>query len=368
MNFKLYRSDMVEEASRVQRGCNPILETLLFIVIFFICQVALGVLIGIPIAGYSMYLGVMEAAGGAAADPSVLLEKINRITLVLMLYGELFCIFINLGLCRWLQKRKAWTLGFKKRNWLKEYGIGMAAGLAMMTAVVLPAWAIGALKLSVDPALGTLDSSLMLLVLFIGFLFQGMCEEVLCRGYFLNSLARRKGNMWMAIVVSAIVFAALHLANPGMTPLSFLNLTLFGVFAGIYFVKRGDLWGIGALHSLWNFAQGNIWGVAVSGNDFGASVFRCQVSENMTLLNGGSFGLEGGLLVTILLIVCSLILLRLPQKDAAPAAAAASPALSADADLHAVPEAEPAQPQEISMAEESSDAGETGGDPGEVDV
>ena len=79
----------------------------------------------------------------------------------------------------------------------------------------------------------------------------------------------------------------------------------------------------------------------------------------MTLLNGGSFGLEGGLLVTIILIAGTLILLRLPQKDAAPAAETVSPDLWCAEDPAMVQASAPSQNQEfIPTAESAADAGE----------
>ena len=67
-------------------------------------------------------------------------------------------------------------------------------------------------------------------VLFLlGFLIQGMAEEVLCRGYFMVSLARRY-SLIVAIVTNAVVFAALHLLNSGITVLAFVNLVMFVIW------------------------------------------------------------------------------------------------------------------------------------------
>ena len=367
MSFRLQPPDMVHEASRVQKGYNPFMECLLFVGIFFITQVFLSLLSVIPMMGFGIYIAFTEDAGAPAMAPAALMKELNTVSMICMLYGELAAIFLVLGLCRWFQKRKAWTLGFKNEHILKEYSIGMGLGFLMMTLVVLAAWITGALKLSVNPELGTMRSNIMLLILFVGFLFQGMFEEVLCRGYFLISLARRKGNMWMAILVSALFFSAMHLGNAGISPLAFLNLTLFGIFAGIYFVKRGNLWGVGALHSIWNFTQGNIWGVLVSGIDLDVSLFTARIDDSMSLLNGGSFGPEGGLLVSMVLIAGSLILLKLPQKDAAPAAGIASCDLCGEENLETVREAAPSQPQEFTQAEEFSGAPDSDSDTGEAD-
>ena len=92
---------------------------------------------------------------------------------------------------------------------------------------------------------------------------------------------------------------------------------VFGIFASVYFVKRGNIWGIAAIHSIWNFAQGNIFGVLVSGNDFGTTVFKSEINESMTLINGGAFGLEGGILVTIVMVVGTIVMLMTKQKDVA---------------------------------------------------
>ena len=134
----------------------------------------------------------------------------------------------------------------------------------------------------------------------------------------------------MGLLVSSLAFSAMHLMNPGITLLPLVNLTLFGIFAGVYFIKRGDLWGIGALHSLWNFTQGNVWGVLVSGNPAGPSLFTAEATNGRFLLNGGKFGLEGGLIVSGILIAGILLALRLPQKDIAAAPKMQEPALQED--------------------------------------
>lgn len=55
-----------------------------------------------------------------------------------------------------------------------------------------------------------------------------------------------------AVIANSVIFAALHLLNPGVAPLAIVNLILFGIFASCYFIRRGNIWGIGALHSVWN--------------------------------------------------------------------------------------------------------------------
>ncbi len=175
----------------------------------------------------------------------------------------------------------------------------------MFSAAVLICVLTGALRIEGFAA----TFGIGMFVLFVlGFMIQGMAEEVLCRGYFMVSVGRRNP-MWAAILLNALVFAALHLFNSGISILAFINLVLYGVFASIYFIKGGNIWGVGAFHSMWNLVQGNVYGILVSGIDVDCTVLRSTSVEGMEIVNGGAFGLEGGLAVTVVLLVGIIFLL-----------------------------------------------------------
>ena len=309
MNLKFQKPDMLKEAQNY--GANALwVECFQLLGIFFVINIVVSLFSGLALG---IVIGITHHS-----EKAFTLEQLMEVNTILSLIFQILTIVFTLLLAKWIQKRKPWTLGFKKEHWLREYAVGMAAGLGMMSLLVFIAWLTGSMSVVFNPEVLTAKGIAMLALYFVGFLFQGMAEEVICRGYFLISLARKKENLWMAILVSSLVFAAAHLLNPGITFLAFCNLTLFGIFAGIYFLKRGNLWGIGALHSLWNFAQGNIWGVCVSGAITGPSLFRSDSNAQLSILNGGSFGLEGGLLTTVILSCGIVILLMLPQKDVVP--------------------------------------------------
>lgn len=295
MNWKLKKPDMVQEAAQTG-GKNIILEILMFIGVFFVASIFQYIpTLVVGVSGLVTYDGLM----------------------MVHLYGTVIMTLITMLFCKVIQKRKMRTLGFKKSGMWKEYGIGLLVGFGMMAVIVVAGMVTGSLTLVFNPEAATAAGIGSLVLLFFGFVLQGMSEEVLCRSYFLVSLARKKGYIRMAVIVNALAFAALHLGNAGIAPLAFVNLILFGIFASVYFVKRGNIWGIAAIHSIWNFAQGNIFGILVSGNDFGTTVFESEINESMTLVNGGDFGLEGGILVTIVLVVGTVVMLMTKQKDVA---------------------------------------------------
>lgn len=320
LNFKLQKPDMVAEAAKTG-GKNVFVEILMFLAVFLVAQI----LVSIPVSMVTtpMLLSSEEYMEVAMTMDSEKLMEISMEVamsdpvLITNLFATSLMILTAMLFCKLIQKRKMTTLGFKKPGMWKEYGVGMLIGFGMMAAIVGIGALTGALELQFNSEITTGASLGLLVTVFAGFLIQGMSEEVLCRSYFLVSLARKDGKVWLGIIVSSIAFGALHLGNAGIAPLALVNLVLFGIFAGVYFVKRGNIWGIAAIHSIWNFAQGNIFGILVSGNDFGVTVFEATINEEMTLINGGDFGLEGGILTTIVLAVATLITLQTKQKDVA---------------------------------------------------
>ena len=303
------------EAREAKKGWNWFVELLVFVVMFFVVTIG-EVLVMLPIELAVMFTDKEYLEAAAAQDMDALVAAATRIAssdalMIGMLFANIAMILLTMLFCKVIQKRKMRTLGFVKKDMFKEYGIGLVVGFAIFTIAVLLCMITGSLKLGVagNFALGTW-------ILFgLGYMIQGMAEEVLCRSYFMVSLARRYP-MWVAVILNALFFAALHLGNSGISALAFVNLTLFGVFASVYFIKRGNIWGIGAIHSIWNFVQGNFYGIKVSGMESSCSVFASAMTEGRDLIHGGAFGLEGGLAVTIVLVAGTLYLLTKPAKDA----------------------------------------------------
>lgn len=89
----------------------------------------------------------------------------------------------------------------------------------------------------------------------------------------------------------------LHGMNSGVDGLAMFNLFLYGLFAALLFVDCENIWIVGAFHSVWNFVQGNLYGISVSGNKITSSIFTSTSAEGgASVINGGSFGMEGGFL------------------------------------------------------------------------
>lgn len=213
------------------------------------------------------------------------------------LYATLPATAVILLFCRYARGRSPREIvGSPGRAW--EYAVFAPLGVGLFAAAVGICAAGGALR--VEPEQNFAVGRWLLFL--VGFLLQGASEEILCRGYLMGALLRGR-NPWVAVTVNSAAFALLHLFNPGVSPLAICNTFLFGVLMSLIVLRRGNLWGACALHSLWNFAQGNLFGICVSGLSAGPSPFRSFLSPDMPLWNGSQYGLEASLPVTLCLLL-----------------------------------------------------------------
>lgn len=220
---------------------------------------------------------------------------------------------------KFVEKRSLRTMGFVKEHAVTDYLLGMAVAFAMFSACVGICVASGTMTFGGYTLNG---QYVMLALMFVGFMVQGASEETVCRGFMMTSFGS-KGGAFAGMLFNSLVFGALHLLNSGITVLSFVNLILFGLFMSMLVLKLNSIWMACAIHTVWNFVQGNFYGILVSGNGFGVSVFRFNSVEGGELLNGGAFGMEGGLATTTILTVSIIIVLLLRPRETKNAAAAA---------------------------------------------
>ena len=226
-------------------------------------------------------------------------------SMLISLFATLATVAAVLIYCLAIERRTPASLGFIRRGAVAEYAVGLLAGLGLFGLPVLLCVVTGAMSLSLAEAMPSLG---LMLLFFVGFLIQGMSEELLCRSYLMVSLSRG-WPLWVCAVANALLFSLIHIGNPEVTVIALVNIFLFGLFASMLTLRRGSIWMVGAIHSMWNFAQGNLFGIPVSGLVGSPSPLVAEVGEGkwQTMVNGGSFGLEGGLAVTAVLAVACVV-------------------------------------------------------------
>lgn len=287
--INLEKGHVFTEAKKAKFQPNVFLQIVIIIALLFVTQILTSL-----IAEIGMVL--CRLLPGWESGGKLLLSHELPIYYLFMGIGYAAGIGLLLLYSRFIEKRPLASVGFVKKKALSQYAIGLGSGFLLFAAVVMICWVLQAVTfhgIGQNAAVGTL------LIFFVFFLFQGMYEEVVLRGCLMVTLAN-KVPLAAAVTINSLLFAAAHLLNPGVHVLSVVNLVLFGVFASVVMIKTDNIWLVGGLHSVWNFAQGNIFGLQVSGLDVTASLFDFRPVTSKALIHGGTFGPEGGLVVTLI--------------------------------------------------------------------
>lgn len=169
------------------------------------------------------------------------------------------------------------------REWLT--GIGIGAGV--MTATV------GVIALFGGYRITGFHPPYVLIGIGGVSIMAGVVEEILIRGLLFRLVEQWLGS-WIALGVSALLFGAAHLVNPNSSLTAGVAIALEAgiLLAAIYMLTR-RLWAAIGVHMAWNFTQGGIFGVAVSG--FQAQGLIQSEMRGPELLTGGAFGAEASL-------------------------------------------------------------------------
>jgi uncharacterized protein len=197
-------------------------------------------------------------------------------------------------LTRFLDGCPLGSVGFAFHSrWKNELATGLIAGIVMLLAVAGAESLLGVARFSLAPvpAVRTLLAGI---VLFLLLMVAAADEELVFRGYPFQSLVGVAGPV-AAVVVASALFGAAHLRNPFQNWISTLNTALVGVLLAICYLRTRALWLPLGIHFSWNFVQGYVLGLPVSGVTFPSAIFQAKIS-GPSWLSGGAYGPEGSIL------------------------------------------------------------------------
>lgn len=313
-----YRPKMFEEAEKSKAPSKLSLQILIFIAVFFIIYLFESISSSILIV--PTLLAKMNQEGlfnlNSTASYSEIYHKVMNMStdqkiMIPLLFCTVFGTILAIVYCRCIEKRSLNSMGIRKSNAFSHYIRGLFVGIALMSIIVGITAVSGITNISVvsDIKIG------VIMLFFAGFLVQGMSEEIIFRGYLMNSIGGKHSTI-TALIVSSLAFAFAHILNPGLSILAFINLTIFAVFAGLYIICFDDIWGACAIHSIWNFTQGNVFGIRVSGSGSTDSILSTTASTSHAWLSGGDFGIEGSIITTIVLLAATIaMIMQIKRKS-----------------------------------------------------
>jgi hypothetical protein len=223
---------------------------------------------------------------------------------------SVFGLFVMFGLgslliflwVKFFEGRKIYTLGFIKRNALKNYLLGFGLGLLMNSVVVAIMALFGSIEISEESLSVTgFDAIGIVIIFLLGFIVQGASEEIMSRGWMMQVIGA-KYKPWLGVLISTVTFSIFHLGNAGVNAPSVINLLLVAFLLALFVLFTKSLWFSCAWHSSWNWIMGNVYGLSVSGSDEKVTIIDLNTTGN-ELISGGGFGPEGSLVTTFVLLV-----------------------------------------------------------------
>jgi uncharacterized protein len=284
----------------VQQERKPALPTWARIVLFIIAFLILSAIfqiVGLLVAK----IPLSEAANIISMGTEVLL--------VLQLWSLVPLAILVYVFRKFIDRKSIVSLGFSVKNRGKDFAVGLLIAVLLIGG--------GSLVLSI---LGMVEFSLLkidlgaLVISFLLFIVVALNEEIMVRGYILNNLMSST-NKYLALIISAVIFTAMHGLNSNISLVPIINLFLAGIILGSAYIFTKNLWFPISLHLFWNFFQGPVLGYHVSGQET-ESVFAIKLSGS-EMLNGGGFGFEGSLVCTIMsVLVIGAILFYYLRKPA----------------------------------------------------
>jgi membrane protease YdiL (CAAX protease family) len=192
---------------------------------------------------------------------------------------------------------------FSRAGAWRELGAGLVLGFALFATTI---GILAMLGLYQVRGVRT-DASLLIIPLAIS-VGAGVIEEVIFRGVIFRIVESSLGT-WIALAISSLLFGLVHLGNPNATVLSSVAIMLEAglMLAGAYLLTR-RLWLPIGVHIGWNFTQGGIFSVPVSGYALTGLVDGTLSGPDW--LSGGVFGAEASVVAVIVCVSLAIWLLR----------------------------------------------------------
>jgi len=208
----------------------------------------------------------------------------------------------------WFDRRSFRTLGlWNYPGFARELAMGAALGSATVTAGAILLLASGRLVI-VTWTDNWKETTVAAATGFLLVAIAASWEEILFRGYPFQRLIESLSPV-ASVAIFSTFFGLMHKSNPDATPLSVANTVIAGTFFAVAYLKTRGLWLPLGFHIAWNYVQGCLFSLPVSG----IRMYRPAAILEWRLpvwLSGGGYGLEGSVVTTLLLAALTLWLVR----------------------------------------------------------
>lgn len=192
----------------------------------------------------------------------------------------------------------------------RELATGIAGGAGGAVLIVMAALISGLANFDPVPQPERAWGGIPVLIVVL--LFGSVGEELVFHGYAFQHLVQHVGEFATVLPVG-ILFGLMHLGNQNATLLAVVNTIAWGVLLGCAYLRTRTLWLPIGMHFGWNVAMPFL-GVNLSGFTIAVTGYELHWRTGV-LWGGGAYGLEGGLLTTVVVAGLFVLLYRvIPQR------------------------------------------------------
>jgi hypothetical protein len=297
------RQIFINPVGRLRSGWRFLIFVVVYVVLLFLLGTALRI----------MYAVAHLVVPGISLGPHFQ----NLVFRLLLLTASLGAGYVC---TRWLEGLPWRALGlWLHAGWWRDLLVGSFIGIVSLALAVVIATAGRGLSFTFSGRAILLQVAQTLIFSSILFIIAALAEEALFRGYPLQTMTRAK-LAWLAVFITSVPFAAVHLQNPNVAAgFTFTNTALAGVWLAVAYLRTRSLWFPLGVHWAWNWALGSLFGLPVSGiNDLAPHPLLRGTDLGPAWLTGGSYGIEGGLACTITLVVSTIFIWRTRLVRATP--------------------------------------------------
>lgn len=293
-----YENESIKESKRVMKERNPLIFAL---ILFFVMSLAMSF-------SYILIRFVLSLRGGDS-----LIRKLgenHEYAMIFNLWSTLLVSLVVYIFVKYYQKRTPASLGLVDYRKGKSYLKGLLIGSGMLGTSFLFAYLLSGFRIRLN--IENVDFRIFIFFV-IGWIFQGFEEEFITRSVLMNYLGALR-NPKVGIIANSLIFSILHLGNSYFNLLAFVNIFLMGLVFSMLFYIRDSIYISAAAHSVWNFLQGNFFGINVSGIITSKNTIFLSESVGNKLISGGGFGIEASLVVTTVEIITLCLLHKKARK------------------------------------------------------
>lgn len=220
-------------------------------------------------------------------------------------YSFAFFAIVIAGASAVVERKRLRQFGLSLDSWSVRM-CGLAAVIAVAPFVLVLLAGLGG---AIPTYRADAPESYMIVLTVSFVVFSAIIEEFAMRGVLFQEMEKWLPRPVLS-VASSLIFVAMHSTNPNLGTVALVNIFLANILMNMIFFLSRSLLATLVFHFLWNFSQVLFLGAPLSGNHYDPILYRVEIYQLDPLFFGSSFGFEGGIACSFVLIITAAIVAK----------------------------------------------------------